>query len=69
MGMYTITVRLAEESDYDAVLELLKSWEEGGIGLIDGFTSYSGDTASYIGIDPPEGDFGVETKHGNGGTR
>jgi hypothetical protein len=60
MAMYTITVQLADESDYDAVLALLKSWEEGDIGLMDGFTNYRGD-ASYIGIDPPEGDFGVET--------
>ena len=60
MAMYTITVQLEDEFDYDAVLALLKSWEEGAIGLMDGYTNYSGD-ASYSSMDGPEGDFGVET--------
>ena len=60
--MRTIKIELELDSDYEAMQSLIKDWEEGGLGILSGYTSYSGNNASYAGIDPPEGDFGVSSQ-------
>ena len=59
--MRTIKIELELDSDYEAMQELIKNWEEGAIGRFSGHTSYSGDRASYTSVDPPEGRFGVSS--------
>jgi len=59
--MRTIKIELELDSDYEAMQTLIKNWEEGAIGFFNGHMSYSGDTASYVAIDPPEGGFGVSS--------
>ena len=55
--MHTITITLAKESDKDNLLEILKAWEQGGVGIGDE-RYYSGGDMVYENVEEPS-DFSV----------
>ena len=61
--MHTITITLAKESDKDNLLEILKSWEQGGVGIRNetwygNNRYYSSDDIVYENVEEPS-DFSV----------
>ena len=61
---FTVTVTLAKESDKDNLLEILKAWEQGGVGIGDERYLYAGgdmgSTQVYENVEEPS-DFSVQT--------
>ena len=65
-GLIKVTVTLVNESDKDTLLEILGSWEQGGLGIGDSRYYSDGDMV-YENVETPEEFSAQTTKEINNG--